>query len=131
MECVKCKYELLIAEVLHENWERAYEGDYNWASGGGTYTTFKDDLSNGGTVETIDKHDPEDWGPRYYDDAYGQGSEFDAWVVLKVTGPEGDLFFRKSGTANSYGNVSWDKPLQQVKVTEKTVQVFETVYEVE
>lgn len=130
MECIKCKYEGLIAEVLYDNWERAYEGDYDWTSRGGTYNTFHAELSNGGTVETIDKHNTESWGPGYGDGEYMQGSEFDAWLVLKVVNPDGtELFFRKEGTANSYGNVSWHKPLRQVKIVEKVVQVFENIYE--
>lgn len=135
MECVKCKYELLFFDA-HVDWDTAYDGLYEYNRGyGGVYVTFTKDLSNGAVVETVDKHDKTAWGPGYsgeYDE-YPQGSEFDAWVVLKVTEADGtEMFFRKGGTANSYGTVAWDKPIQHVRVTEKIVQVFETVqnYEV-
>jgi len=131
-ECAKCKYEQLLFDA-HVDWETTYDGDYDYKTGTyqGIYRTFKRNLSNGSVVETIDKHDKDSWAGGYYDGEYPQGSEFDAWVILKVTQSDGSvLYFRKGGKANSYGTVSWDKPLREVKVVEKTIQVFETVFEV-
>lgn len=130
MECLKCKYELLLSDVL-SNWDSVYDGDYSYTRGyAGQYKNWERELSNGATVQVWDKHSTESWGPKYYDGEYAQGSEFEAWIVLQIVEADGtELFFRKLGTANSYGQVSWDKPLQQVKATEKTVQVFENMYE--
>lgn len=130
-ECVKCKYEQLLFDA-DIDWETAYDGDYDYKLGSyqGVYRTFKRSLSNGAEVETVDKHDKDSWGPGYGDGEYRQGSEFDAWVILKVTESDGtELYFRKGGTANSYGNVSWDNPLREVRIVEKTVQVFESIFE--
>lgn len=134
MECTKCKYEVLF-DAVHLDWQIAYDGDYEYSRTGGypgSYKPFKRQLANGAEVETTDKHDKTLWGPGYggdYDE-YPQGTEFDAWVILKVTEADGTvLFFRKSGTANSYGNVSWDGLLQEVKAVKKEVTVFENLYE--
>lgn len=125
MECLKCKYELLLSTELHD-WDTAYDGDWNC----GDYTMFERTLANGAVVQTWDKHDVSTWGPQYYEGEYEQGSEFPAWVVLRVVETDGtELYFKKQGTANSYGRVSWDKPMHQVRITEKVVQVFENMYE--
>lgn len=50
-----------------------------------------------------------------------QGQTFDAFVVVKV----GDLFFRKSGTGDSYGEVSWDGDFGPVQMKSKQVTVYE------
>ena len=131
MECTKCKYEVLF-DTVHLDWGTAYEGDYQYTNPGYEYKPFKRQLANGAEVETADKHDKTAWGPGYggdYDE-YPQGTEFECWVVLKVTEADGTvLFFRKSGTANSYGHVSWDGLLQEVKAVKKEVTVFENLYE--
>ena len=50
-----------------------------------------------------------------------QGLTFDAFIVVKV----GDLFFKKSGTGDSYGGVSWDGDFGQVQMKSKQVTVYE------
>jgi hypothetical protein len=128
---MKCKYEVLIHDVLNSDWDRAYEGKYVSTGRGSSYENFHEVLSNGATVMTVDKHDKDTWGPQYYEGEYPSGSEFPAFVILKVEGEtNGPIFFRKNGTANSYGVVSWDGMFQEVKAVKKEVTVFENMYEV-
>lgn len=57
----------------------------------------------------------------YYDGELPQGSTFNCFVVLNVDGD----YFKKTGTGDSYGEVSWDGELRPVTKTVKTVEVFE------
>ncbi len=57
----------------------------------------------------------------YGESALPQGSTFEAFIVFKV----GDSYFRKTGTGDSYGDVTWDGDLTPVRAREKTVLVFE------
>ena len=50
-----------------------------------------------------------------------QGTTFDVYVIIEVSGS----YFKKSGTGDSYGEVSWDGDLKIVKPVEKLVKVFE------
>lgn len=129
-ECLKCKYEGLVID-LHLDWDTVYDGIYAYNRNGSCYTNFEATLSNGSRVSTVDKHNTDSWGSGGYEGEYPQGSEFDAWVVIKVESPsDGILFFKKNGTANSYGTVTWGGRFQQVKAVEKIVTVFEPSYEV-
>lgn len=58
---------------------------------------------------------------------YDQGSSETVWIVFRLEPPHGaaERFFRKEGTADSYGEVSWDRTFREVKATEKTVTVYE------
>lgn len=130
MDCLKCKYEVLLFEKLGNDWDMACEGRYNWSNRNGSYETYRETLSNGTQVTTVARHDTTTWGPKYSDDEYEQGSEFECFVVLKFEGPDGKLYFRKNGTADSYGRVSWNGLFQEVKAVTKEVTVFENKYEV-
>jgi hypothetical protein len=61
------------------------------------------------------------YAPNGYDGAYSQGETFETYVVISV----GDTFFKKTGTGDSYGEVSWDGEVKQTKMTEKVVRVLE------
>lgn len=50
-----------------------------------------------------------------------QGTTFQAYVVLKV----GDHFFKKTGTGDSYSDITWTGDVRPVKAKEKTVTVYE------
>lgn len=125
MECLTCKYQNLILESDY-TWDTIFEGQYQYGYGGSSYKPVTVTLRNGAvlTVEARIDTDQE-WGQKKYDDAYEQGFEGEAWMVLKVVGPDTTLFFRKWGTANSYGNVSWHGRFEQVTGSEKQVTVFE------
>ncbi len=56
-----------------------------------------------------------------YDGAYEQGTDFEAHIVISVDG----AYFKKTGTGDSYGDISWDGAVKSVKVSEKIVKVFE------
>jgi hypothetical protein len=56
-----------------------------------------------------------------YDGAWEQGTEFTAHLVLEVN----DHFFMKTGTGDSYGDISWDGDLKQVTVKERVVKYYE------
>lgn len=71
------------------------------------------------TVEAL-KLDP-GYPKNGYDGAYEQGTDFEAYVVISVEG----TYFKKTGTGDSYAEISWDGQVKQAKVTEKVVRVFE------
>lgn len=56
-----------------------------------------------------------------YDDTYEQGSTYEAHIIVEI----GGIFYKKTGTGDSYGEINWDGPVTEVKMTEKIVQVFE------
>lgn len=61
-------------------------------------------------------------GPAGYGyDEFPEGSEFDAYVVLKV----GENYYRKTGRGDSYNDITWDGVVLPVKATPKNVTVYE------
>lgn len=125
MECMTCKYQNLILESAY-SWETIFDGEYTYRYGSGSHSPVNIVLKNGAVVAVEAKIDMEqEWGPKTYDDAYEQGFEGAAWMVLKVVGVDTTLFFRKWGTSNSYGHVSWEGKFEQVTGTEKQVTVYE------
>jgi hypothetical protein len=125
MECLTCKYQNFILESDY-SWDTIFEGEYSYAYGSTSYNPVRIGLKNGAVLTVEAKIDTDqEWGPKSYDDAYEQGFEGVAWMVLKVVGPDKTLFFRKWGTSNSYGHVSWEGRFEQVTGTEKQVTVYE------
>lgn len=59
----------------------------------------------------------------YYDNELPQGTTFEVYVVLSYR----DGFFKKTGTGDSYGEITWDGELRPVTVKTKTVEVYEYV----
>jgi hypothetical protein len=66
-------------------------------------------------------YDPGDIDLDYYGEL-PQGTEFEVFVVLQVGE---NAFFKKTGTGDSYGRVSWDGEFKNVTPREKKVLVFE------
>ena len=125
MECMTCKYQNLILECSYD-WDTIFSGEYSYRYNTGSHTPVAVKLGNGAVLSVEAKIDMDkEWGPKSYDDAYEQGFEGVAWMVLKVVGVDKTLFFRKWGTSNSYGHVAWDGKFEQVTGTEKQVTVFE------
>jgi hypothetical protein len=56
-----------------------------------------------------------------YDGAYNQGETFEAFIIVAIDG----TYFKKTGTGDSYGEISWDGLLKVVVPTTKMVKVFE------
>lgn len=52
-----------------------------------------------------------------------QGDVFEAFIIFKVD----DFFYRKTGSGDSYGEVSWDGTFGPVRVQKKIVEVYEYV----
>lgn len=50
-----------------------------------------------------------------------QGETFEAHIIFKV----GEYFFKKAGTGDSYGEVSWNGPFRAVAAKAKTITVYE------
>jgi hypothetical protein len=76
----------------------------------------------GGVAEVVKVRDG--WSDSDGDIDYSytrQGQTFEAYVVFKV----GEYFFRKEGTGDSYGEVSWDGNYGPVQMKSKTVTVYE------
>lgn len=99
-------------------WHRFEEGAYKQLK---TFT-----LANGKKANVVasktsyDKGDIDGQG-FYGESELPQGSTFKTFVVIQV----GEAYFKKTGTGDSYGEVSWDGDLVPVKAREKTVLVFE------
>lgn len=80
--------------------------------------TFKaDDYTVTVVAKTLDPGYPANG----YDGAYEQGSQFETFIVVEVEGQ----FFKKTGTGDSYGDVSWDGDLLPATMKEKIVKVWE------
>lgn len=58
---------------------------------------------------------------RIFDYEGPQGVEYELSVVFSLNGQ----FYRKTGTADSYGTQAWDGLLKLVRPTTKTITVFE------
>lgn len=67
------------------------------------------------------KYDSGDISDGYFDGELPQGTEFKTFLVFQI----GDLFYKKTGTGDSYGSVSWDGDFRLAQKTTKTVEVFE------
>jgi hypothetical protein len=111
--------EAILAFVKKEGgWHRFEEGAYNQIK---NFT-----LANGkkatvaASKTSYDKGDIDVKG-YYGESALPQGSTFDTFIVIQV----GDAFFKKTGTGDSYGEVSWNGDLMPVKAQQKTILVFE------
>lgn len=81
---------------------------------------------NGRTAKIADIKDTYDSGDIDVEGYYGesalpQGSTFNGYIVIKI----GDSYFKKTGTGDSYGEMSWDGDLKRVAPTVKTIEVFE------
>jgi hypothetical protein len=53
--------------------------------------------------------------------SYPQGTQFQVYVILRY----GDTFFKKTGTADSYGEIAWDSILVPTKPKQVTVTAWE------
>lgn len=111
---------LVLKAVYHlaneNNW-----GGWSWGGTRSTPGTFGDL-----TIQLVDSqiHDSRE-GDDYYGE-YPQGSTAAAYLLFKVTDKSGAVaFVRKSGEFDSYGSLSWDGPITEVKPIEKTVTVYE------
>lgn len=56
----------------------------------------------------------------YGESSLPQGSEFETYIVFQI----GDLYYKKTGTGDSYGDVDWNGDIKQVQATTKTVLEF-------
>lgn len=109
-ECLTCKYRRLF-------WKQT-----SWASLFSTWGSDTGVLSDGSTYEVISRKT--DTRENSYGE-YNQGSEAEINFVVKVNaGYDGNLFFKMTGTADSYGEERWDGEFVQVFPTEKTTIVY-------
>lgn len=56
----------------------------------------------------------------YGESALPQGSEFEGYIIFKI----GEIFYKKTGRGDSYGEVDWDGDIKQVQAFQKTVWEF-------
>jgi len=100
-----------------------------WVASKGGWDLFEGSRNNVFTtgtyaVQVVDKKVTYETGDIDRDGLYGelpQGSNFKAYIIFQV----GDNFFKKEGTGDSYGEVSWDGEFRSVVAKEKVVRVFE------
>jgi hypothetical protein len=86
-----------------------------------SYPIGKTFLAGDYTAKVVAKVTDPGYPANGYDGAYEQGSEFETYIVLEAEGQ----FFKKTGTGDSYGEVSWDGDLLPATVKEKVVKVYE------
>ncbi len=132
-ECPYCRSEVLTDNpVFHLTRLRKWvEKNGGWgifeyppgATYHNAYPKGKQFTIEGWTAEVVDskiKYDSGDISD-YYDGDLPQGTTFEVFVVVKV----GEGFFKKTGTGDSYGAISWDGDLLPVVPKVKTVEVYE------
>jgi hypothetical protein len=124
IECTLCKTQLDpeseggIAVRILNFMDGSYRHSWDSLSEGQTF------MVGNKTVQVVKVRDGWDDGLDSDTSSYShQGETFDAHVVLKV----GDFFYKKSGTGDSYGEVSWDGDFGPVKLTVRTVEVYDFV----
>ena len=79
---------------------------------------------NGNSAEIVAKKVIYDSGDidrsGYYDNELPQGTTFEVYIVVKFR----NGFLKKSGTGDSYGEISWDGELLPVVPSVKTIEVY-------
>ena len=77
---------------------------------------------NGYTAEIVKVKDSWDDGLESETSSYAhQGETFEAYIIYKVN----DFFFKKAGTGDSYGEVSWDGGFGPVEAKPRVITVYE------
>lgn len=62
----------------------------------------------------------------YWTDSFGQGYSAETSLIFKVWAVEGDRFFQKKGTQDSYGDILWENgAFDEVKMKRREVSVWE------
>lgn len=84
-----------------------------------TYQSGSIELPSFGKVE-VEKRNTERSDINSYGE-YEQDSTEEIYVILKIAGK----FYKKLGTADSYGRATWDGKFREVVPVTKTVQVYE------
>jgi hypothetical protein len=83
-------------------------------------------------VEVVDvKRKPEmgDIEAGYYgdDSEYPQGTSYGTYILFKIETTEGPRYYKVVGQGDSYGEVTWEERLREVKATPTTITVYEVV----
>lgn len=130
-ECKFCKTQLdsehfaVVAQTIEDamNWTK-FESDHpSW----GIKDNAVISLGDGKTVTLVARKlkplaDEMEDGYFTSGSEYPQGTEFEVFVVLQY----GDRYFKKSGTADSYGEINWDSGhVTEVKPKLVTATVWE------
>jgi hypothetical protein len=116
-------HSAVIAQLLEANldWEKFESDDPRW---GYVDDAVIDILGLGNVALVARKLKPEtsEMEDGYYSSGeYPQGTTFKTFVVLEYAG----RYFKKSGTADSYGDVNWDAGIvKEVQPEIKTVKVW-------
>ncbi len=126
-KCQYCQSELpdnhpaFIAKELNStlNWT-SIESDSNYNG----YPVGKIFMSGKYTIEVMAKKlkpELDELEDGYSEEgAYPQGTTYNAYIVIKAD----NNFFRKDGTADSWGEISWDSALRTVTPTTKTITEY-------
>lgn len=132
---VKCPY--CASEITENNPVLAIQALRKWVEAKGGWDIFESDNSSYGfPVEktftvgnslarvaakkvTYDSGEIDRDG--YYDSELPQGTTFNTFVVIEYAGS----FFRKTGTGDSYNDISWNGELLPVVPKVKTIEVYE------
>lgn len=130
MQCPTCQTELpdthpatlvtLFKEFIAKNggWEvfetRFTKGmRFNFGPGASHYAEVVDSKTSYATGDI-------DYDAGWYD-GLPQGTQFETYIVVKI----GDNYFKKTGTGDSYGEVTWDGELVNVTPREKKIVIWE------
>lgn len=101
-----------------------------WVEANGGWATAFEDHSVGDKMfndklEIVGLKTTYDTGDVTVENYYGesslpQGATFETYIVVKI----GDLFYKLTGTGDSYGDVVWNSQIKQVQATKKIVWEF-------
>lgn len=129
----KCPY--CLSEVVDENQVFLLNKLNNWVSANGGWVIFESDsvtygypvgktftigVNYASVVAKKIEYSTGDIEKGYYAGDLPQGTEFEVFIVIKVA----DSYFRKTGTGDSYGEISWDGTLLPVVPKTKTIEVY-------
>jgi|SRR3954467_12952855 len=109
-------------ETRIPDWSKFESEDSRW--GYPDNSIFDINLINPVTLvaRKLKPHFDEMEGSYFGEGEYGQGTTFETFVILSY----GDRFFKKTGTADSYGEINWyDGTLSEVKPKVVTATVWE------
>ncbi|MEV0759564.1 hypothetical protein [Nocardia sp. NPDC050435] len=85
------------------------------------------DIKGYGTVDVVDTL-ADDRSQQRYSDGHPQGSTAPAGIIFRITRTDGTVsHYRKSGTYDSYGELTYDGPFERVAEVTRTVTGYEPV----
>jgi hypothetical protein len=133
--CKYCKTELppdhpaVIAQIIEDsvgNWVKFESDDDRWGYPVNATIPIAGLARDPKVVAKKLKPEITEIEQGYFEDSsYPQGTTFEVYVVLQYGEKFEEMFFKKTGTADSYGEIVWDGVLTETKPKVVTVTSWE------